>query len=138
MCTELLRALPDYWLATVTTLLAFFTLWLVIESKDAARKQLGVNTWLHFIERWDSPQMRGERKKLAQAILREESNYDSDPVLDFLEQIGYENQESLRLGVGLPFGMANRTRTHGKSGDVQEGRFTKGSTCSPRLPPHLR
>src|ERR1035438_8504875 len=87
MCTELLRALPDYWLATVTTLLAFFTLWLVIESKDAARKQLGVNTWLHFIERWDSPQMRGERKKLAQAILREESNYDSDPVLDLLEQI---------------------------------------------------
>jgi hypothetical protein len=59
MCQEMLeyiKTLSDLWLAAMTTFLALFTFGLVkatqrlfVETKDAATRQLGVNTWLHFV-----------------------------------------------------------------------------------------
>jgi hypothetical protein len=95
MCLALIKALSEAWLAVWTTLLALFTLGVVyytrklfVETREAAKKQLGVNTWLHFISRWDSIEIRNRRKHLAAQIKDHEDFADSDPVLDFFEQVG--------------------------------------------------
>ena len=72
-----------------TMVLAGFTVWLVLETKSAAKKQLGVNTWLYFINRWDSKQMKAARTKLAwQLQVTEENRSIDDTVLDYFEQVG--------------------------------------------------
>jgi hypothetical protein len=56
--------------------------------KESAAIQLGVNTWLHFIDRWDSAQMHRERKSIADDVRNRQVTGGSDPILDFFEQLG--------------------------------------------------
>jgi hypothetical protein len=98
MCPELhewIKTVSDVWLAAVTTALAIFTFGLVratqalfTETKVASKRQLGVNTWLHFIDRWDSPVMHKERKGIADDVRNRGVTGGSDPILDFFEQVG--------------------------------------------------
>jgi hypothetical protein len=78
-----------------TGCLALFTYKLVVatqelfkETKVAAARQLGVNTWLYFVNRWDSGEMQLKRKKLAIAIVPQHDMGESHTVLDFFEQVG--------------------------------------------------
>jgi len=88
-CAEAIHLLIDATLMAATVVLAGFTFWLVLETKSAAKKQLGVNTWLYFINRWESNEMKAARSKLAlQFQFAEETRTIDDTVLDFFEQVG--------------------------------------------------
>lgn len=88
-------------LVTVTAILARYTYGLVkatqglvsatqalfVETKEASKKQLQVNTWLHFIDRWDSADLQKKRKLIAAAVKEHGDMGATDPVLDFFEQV---------------------------------------------------
>lgn len=71
-CFEVIKFLVELSLAGFTGLLALFT-WnlasetqkLAEDSQDSSFRQIGVQTWLAFRERFDSHEMREERTKLA-------------------------------------------------------------------------
>jgi hypothetical protein len=78
-------------LTTATLLLVAVTLWLVIETRAASKRQLGVQTWLALIQRFDSTEMKQARKLLAsQLSAYETTKHDrvSETVLDFFEDVG--------------------------------------------------
>jgi hypothetical protein len=88
-----LEALFAGMLVIVTGVLAVFTYRLVVatqdlfkETKEAAKTQLGVNTWIYFINRWDTPWMIKHRRFNAGKWMKHLG--DSDPILDFFEQVG--------------------------------------------------
>jgi hypothetical protein len=88
-CAEIFHLFLDSALTLATIILAGFTLWLVLETKSAAKKQLGVNSWLYFVNRWESGEMKKARSKLAsQFQFAEETRTMDDTVLDFFEQVG--------------------------------------------------
>jgi hypothetical protein len=88
-CAEILHLISDAALACATIVLSAFTLWLVLETKSAAKKQLGVKTWLFFVTRWESGEMKRARSKLAREIqLAGTPPSIDDTVLDFFEQVG--------------------------------------------------
>lgn len=82
----------------VTLLLVVATLWLVyvtrqltLETREGSRRQIGVQTWLSFVDRLDSNEMKRARKKLAALLV----NYDqtkhgkvNEVVLEFFEDVG--------------------------------------------------
>jgi len=78
-------------LALATVALACGTFWLAFESRQASFRQIGVQTWLEFIKRFDSEDMKRERKALAKWL----KNYDptrhdeiSEVVLLLFEDVG--------------------------------------------------
>lgn len=61
----------------------------VAESQRASLEQLGVQTWLHFQERFDSLEMKTARWRLASEVNPYNPEYVvSEEVLDFFEDLG--------------------------------------------------
>lgn len=60
------------WLTVVVSLstlgLAVATIWLVWESRQASYRQLRLESWMHFEERWDGETMKKARYDLAEAL----------------------------------------------------------------------
>ncbi len=86
-CAEALHIFLDCALTIATIVLAGFTFWLVLETKSAAKKQLGVNTWLEFVRRFDSKQMDDARHALARDISQKLPTIGEE-VLEFFEELG--------------------------------------------------
>src|SRR5665213_3307536 len=86
-CAEVLHLFLDGALTFATIVLAGFTFWLVLETKSAAKKQLGVNTWLEFVRRFDSEPMDNARYKLATEISQQLPAVGEE-VLEFFEELG--------------------------------------------------
>jgi hypothetical protein len=91
---ELSHLALDVVLAIATVCLAIYTYRLVtatqrlfIETKAAAEKQLGVNTWLEFVRRFDSKQMDDARHELATEISQQLPTIGEE-VLEFFEELG--------------------------------------------------
>jgi hypothetical protein len=82
-----------------TLMLAVATIWLVWESRQSSYRQLRLESWMHFEERWDAPQMKKARYALAAAIKPhyDPSKADDVPeeVLDFFESVGSVFDEGL-------------------------------------------
>lgn len=75
---------------TGTTLsLVLVTVWLVWETKRAAKRQLQVQMWFEMAKRFDSPEMKRARKILAKNIQNDAQHEEiSETVLDFFEDVG--------------------------------------------------
>jgi nucleoside 2-deoxyribosyltransferase len=61
------------------------------ESRDGSRRQIGVQTWLTFVDRLDTTEMKRARKKLAVILTsydRTKHNKVNEAVLDFFEDMG--------------------------------------------------
>ncbi len=85
-------------LAVVTAILVLATFWLVYETRHAATRQIGVQTWLTLDERFDSKEMKQARKILAaQLDPYDPTKFDQidETVLNFFEDVGvtYENND---------------------------------------------
>jgi hypothetical protein len=97
------RRIEPMWLTVIVSLstlgLAVATIWLVWESRQASYRQLGVETWMHFEERWDSAEMKKARYDLAAALQPSynPSKADDIPVevMDFFESVGSVWSEGL-------------------------------------------
>jgi hypothetical protein len=97
------RRIEPMWLTVVISVstlgLAIATIWLVWESRQASYRQLGVETWMHFEERWDSVEMKKDRYDLAAALQPsyDPSKADDIPVevMDFFESVGSVWSEGL-------------------------------------------
>lgn len=90
------RVIEPRWLTVVVSLstfaLAIATIWLVWESRQGSYRSIGVESWMHLEERWDSLDMKKARYELASAI---EPAYDpskrddiAESVPDFFESVG--------------------------------------------------
>jgi uncharacterized protein YdaU (DUF1376 family) len=85
-------------LAVITGVLVLATFWLVYETRHAATRQIGVQTWLALDERFDSKEMKQARKALAaQLDPYDPKKFDEmdETVLDFFEDVGvtYKNDD---------------------------------------------
>ncbi len=83
-------------LALVTVGLAIATFSHVRELRKSSYREIGVQTWLEFQKRFDSPEMIQARKKLAPQFDKFDSkktNRISETVLNFFEDVGiaYKN-----------------------------------------------
>jgi hypothetical protein len=95
---DTLLAIATCALAVVTGLMAYFTytmskatLTLANESKESSFRQIGIQTWLEFSKRFDSPEMIKARESLATQINTDPSNPKkmvSDTVMNFFEDLG--------------------------------------------------
>ena len=93
--------------AGATLALVAATLWLVWETRTASKRQLGVQTWLTLLQRFDSAEMKQARKRLAtQLAAYDRTKHDriGETVLDFFEDVGTAH----RLGF-LNKGLADST-----------------------------
>jgi hypothetical protein len=76
-------------LVAATLALVGVTVWLVVEAKGSAKRQLGVQTWLEMAKRFDSWEMRQARKTLAKKIQNNTRHEEiSETVIDFFEDVG--------------------------------------------------
>jgi hypothetical protein len=75
---------------TVATLaLVGVTIWLVWETKRAAKRQLQVQMWFEMAKRFDSQEMKHARKTLAKKIQNNAKHEEiSETVIDFFEDVG--------------------------------------------------
>ena len=91
------------WLTVVVSLstlgLAIATIWLVWESRQASYRQVGLESWMHFEERWDRAEMKKARFALAEKLQPkyDPSKADDVPeeVMDFFESVGAVWSEDL-------------------------------------------
>jgi hypothetical protein len=77
-------------LVGATLALVGVTIWLVVETKNAAKRQLQVQTWLEMAKRFDSQEMKRARRDLAKKIQTYSAdNHDkiSETVMDFFEDV---------------------------------------------------
>jgi hypothetical protein len=91
VCINLVLAGATVFLAKKTSGLAASTEAMVKESKESSQRQLGVQTWLHLEERFDSKEMEQARRELAEDMERYSPAYHDDvqeAVLNFLEDVG--------------------------------------------------
>lgn len=89
--TEAILAYSTAALALFTVVMAFATLRLASESREASFRQIRVQTWLEFEKRFDSADMIRARKKLAQWFKTENPAQDagiSEKVLNFFDDLG--------------------------------------------------
>jgi len=78
-------------LALATVALACGTFWLAVEARQSSYRQIGVQTWLEFLKRFDSGDMRSERKGLAKQLKKyDPKKHDeiSEVVLLLFEDVG--------------------------------------------------
>lgn len=81
-------------LALSTVVLAGATVWLAIEARRGTIRQIGVQTWLTLEQRFDSAEMKQNRKKLAMQLdPYNPTQHDeiTEDVLDLFESIGTVN-----------------------------------------------
>jgi len=74
-----------------TLALVTVTLWLVWETRTASKRQLGVQTWLTLLQRFDSSEMKLARKRLVpQLSAYDRTKHDrvSETVLILFEDVG--------------------------------------------------
>jgi hypothetical protein len=74
-----------------TLALVTVTLWLVWETRTASKRQLGVQTWLTLLQRFDSSEMKLARKRLVpQLSAYDRTKHDrvSETVLNLFEDVG--------------------------------------------------
>jgi hypothetical protein len=91
VCINLVLAGATVFLAKKTSGLAASTESMVNESKESSQRELGVQTWLHLKERFDSEEIEKARKELAEDMERYSSAYHDDvqeTVLNLFEDIG--------------------------------------------------
>jgi Domain of unknown function (DUF4760) len=77
--------------AVATLALVAVTLWLVWETRVASKRQIGVQTWLTLLQRFDSNEMKQARKRLVpQLSAYDRTKHDriSETVLNFFEDVG--------------------------------------------------
>lgn len=78
-------------LAVFTAAMVYFTWKLASEARDASYREIGVQTWLEFVKRFDSPDMIRARKKLGKQLTSNPpAKYGdvSDTVPNFFEDLG--------------------------------------------------
>lgn len=97
------RKIEPMWLTVVVSIstlgLAVATIWMVWESRQASYRQLGLDSWMHFEDRWDGAEMKKARYALAESLRNgyEPSKADDIPeeVMDFFESVGTVWSEGL-------------------------------------------
>jgi uncharacterized UBP type Zn finger protein len=106
-CVKLVLDHPEFLTALATVVLAFFTWRLAVatnllaqDTKEIATKQVGVNVWLVFSEKFDSDKIQKNRKNLANEFLSdlatvsqgykksEKPNLVSNNLMGFFEDLG--------------------------------------------------
>src|ERR1039457_1943829 len=90
LCINLVLAGATVYLAKKTSGLAASTEAMVKQSKESSQRELGVQTWLHLKERFDSMEMEKARRELADDMERYSSIYHDDvqeTVLNLFEDI---------------------------------------------------
>jgi hypothetical protein len=78
-------------LVAATLLLVAVTCWLVFETKGASKCQIGIQTWLEMMKRFDSHEMKRARKSLAHKVRTysaDKHDQISETVMDFFEDVG--------------------------------------------------
>jgi hypothetical protein len=105
---EIVLALSTFGLFVFTAMMAFATRKLATESREASIRQIGVLTWLELSKRFDSSEMKIERKILAQAFIRDPKlpphvhAKTSEMVMNFFEDVGvlyFEGHVDKKLAV---------------------------------------
>jgi hypothetical protein len=88
------RMIPDhstFVLAIATVVLAVATILLVLESRHASNRQLGLKTWMYFREWFDTREMieaRRELAKLMRAYTQERHQLVPETAMNFFEDLG--------------------------------------------------
>lgn len=88
---EIVLAISTLALAVFTAIMAKATFKLANEAREASFRQIGVQMWLEFQKRFDSPEMLRARKALAgqlRAKTPPKGDRISETVLNFFEDVG--------------------------------------------------
>jgi hypothetical protein len=88
---DIVLAISTLALAVFTAIMARATFKLANEAREASFRQIGIQTWLEFQKRFDSPQMLKARKVLAgqfRAKTHPKGERISETVLNFFEDVG--------------------------------------------------
>jgi len=72
-------------LEIATIILAIATVWLAVETRSGLGNQLRVSTWLEMEKRFDSPEMKASRARLAAQL--QPQHYDADKFDESLQDV---------------------------------------------------
>jgi len=88
---NIILAISTFLLALFTAVMAWATLKLANESREASFRQIRVQIWLEFMKRFDSEEMlkaRSELAKVIRAYTPDKHNKISEKVMNFFEDVG--------------------------------------------------